>query len=51
MEARGVKAGSGKEYLIRTGSIASCGGCPFFRSCWSGEEYDSKVDEVHRHAR
>jgi hypothetical protein len=46
MAAHGVVNESGKEYLTRKGGVVSCEKCPFFRSCWSDEEYDGKVREV-----
>ena len=45
MAAHGIVYESGKEYLIRTGNVALCEKCPFFRSCWSDQEYDGKVGE------
>jgi hypothetical protein len=31
---------TGKQYLIDRNRTDLCGECPFFRSCWNGEEYD-----------
>lgn len=31
---------SGKDYLMKTKKAHRCKECPFFRSCWSMEEYD-----------
>jgi hypothetical protein len=35
-----VKGRAGKEYLIHSAKISRCKDCPFFRSCWTMEEYD-----------
>jgi len=43
MAEQGVKGASGKDFMIRTGNIDECRGCPFFRSCWNQEDYDSSA--------
>ncbi len=40
MREKSIVNRSGKDYLTETKKILSCQACPFFRSCWSGEEYD-----------
>ena len=33
----------GKEYLLRSGRIELCAGCPFLRSCWKLAEYEREM--------
>jgi hypothetical protein len=35
---------SGKKYLTDLKRIYRCKSCPFFRSCWTMEEYDRALD-------
>lgn len=40
MEEEGIRDKSGRQYLIELNETGRCRGCPFFRSCWTEEEYD-----------
>jgi hypothetical protein len=39
-----VTGWSGKKYLIDLNKVYRCKDCPFFRSCWSSEEYDRALN-------
>ncbi len=37
---------AGKEYLVERGMIDECLSCPFFRSCWNGDDYDRAMEHA-----
>jgi len=42
MNRNKIKGRAGKQYLVDHIATDLCAECPFFRSCWSTEEYDLK---------
>jgi hypothetical protein len=39
---------TGKEYLVERGMIDECLSCPFFRSCWNGDDYDRAAEHARK---
>lgn len=43
MTKNSVAGQAGKDYLLKVKKIHRCKNCPFFRSCWTEEEYGRMI--------
>jgi hypothetical protein len=48
MVKNNISGWSGKDYLMKANKIHRCQDCPFFRSCWTMEEYGRIIHDLDK---